>query len=981
MIHSDEHAVHRSDEHALRIGGHSLGGPELVQAGLASLQDMVEEAAVVLPEQAPLHAFVHHNTLHAFEDLSFEEAVLEAARILGTEPYLTEQEFMRHQAQGRILLRDLEAVVKASMPEDAEPFFPGGPTPAAFQVQRLQHLFRVPHARAIEFAASERDLWTRLHTKVSRPREQELLAAGQSPEALLRPLWEQLVACAPSAQVPHEAGLRRRDDLLRVTGVDTDEVVHPLLIRLCGAFLDQGVAYWTLPQREEGFLVAVRRLYGLTVAPPGRALRGLAEQLREQEQASWSATQTVEWALEELSVPKQRRQAFLQQTLLALRGWAGMMRQLEHHPDKAPIQAPPSSLMDFLAVRLVLDVVAGKNALEDHLGRGATFEGLAAHRAGGRGASDASGLTLAYEAFVLAQCLPVPLSSFAQAEVARRWLQEVRAFDALRRRQLLHLALERRHRVEVLDALCLRPRQQARVEPPVAQVIFCIDDREESTRRHLEEAMEGVSTYGYPGFFGVAMRYQAAGEHRSRALCPVSIKPQHFIQEQSESPVAQGGSWSQLLLHYHVGRQTLFRGALFSVVLGMLATIPWVIATVFRGQVKFGEAQKPSTPTRVEYHSCEEHGPEGLKRGFCVEEMANIVETMLVQTGMLKDGLAGLICLMGHGSSSVNNPHLAAYGCGATAGGCGGPNARVFCLMANDAQVRAELARRGVQIPEGTWFVGGWHDTCQDTVEWFDLHLLPEPRRRTWEQLRDAFQVALPNNARERTRLFGTVSLEIKPAAAKREVEARATDLSEARPEYNHAKNSLCIVGPRGATQGLFLDQRAFLVSYDPEQDPEGSRLSGVLRGSLPVCAGINLEYLFSTVDPMLYGAGSKLPHNITGLVGVMDGHASDLRTGLYQQMVELHEPVRLMAVVIASNEQVMSALAQAPGLRKLVDKRWIQLATQDPASGKVHLMQQGALVEYVPEQETLGSVTSSLAACAEVRAPVEPVQILGRGA
>ena len=54
--------------------------------------------------------------------------------------------------------------------------------------------------------------------------------------------------------------------------------------------------------------------------------------------------------------------------------------------------------------------------------------------------------------------------------------------------------------------------------------------------------------------------------------------------------------------------------------------------------------------------------------------------------------------------------------------------------------------------------------------------------------------------------------------------------------------------------------------------------------------AGINLEYFFSSVDNEVYGCGTKLPHNVTGLLGVMNGHQGDLRTGLPLQMVELHD-------------------------------------------------------------------------------------------
>ena len=141
------------------------------------------------------------------------------------------------------------------------------------------------------------------------------------------------------------------------------------------------------------------------------------------------------------------------------------------------------------------------------------------------------------------------------------------------------------------------------------------------------------------------------------------------------------------------------------------------------------------------------------------------------------------------------------------------------------------------------------------------------------------------------------------PRAALGHVEGRAADLAQPRPEYGHATNAFCIVGRRERTRGLFLDRRAFLVSYDPTRDEDGTTLARILAAVVPVVAGISLEYYFSYVDPTGYGCGTKLPHNVTSLLGVMDGAQSDLRTGLPWQMVEIHEPVRLTMVVDTTPE------------------------------------------------------------------------------
>lgn len=156
--------------------------------------------------------------------------------------------------------------------------------------------------------------------------------------------------------------------------------------------------------------------------------------------------------------------------------------------------------------------------------------------------------------------------------------------------------------------------------------------------------------------------------------------------------------------------------------------------------------------------------------------------------------------------------------------------------------------------------------------------------------------------------------------------------------------------GRRSRTRGLFLDRRAFLVSYDPGGDPSGELLAGLLLAAGPVCAGINLEYYFSHVDPAGHGCGTKLPHNIVGLLGVMDGHASDLRTGLPWQMVEIHEPVRLLLVVEAEPELLVAILRAHPGLNRLAANGWIQLVAWSSDSEAMHVFRDGAFRPHTPE-------------------------------
>jgi uncharacterized protein YbcC (UPF0753/DUF2309 family) len=285
--------------------------------------------------------------------------------------------------------------------------------------------------------------------------------------------------------------------------------------------------------------------------------------------------------------------------------------------------------------------------------------------------------------------------------------------------------------------------------------------------------------------------------------------------------------------------------------------------------------------TRLELERSDAEPPVGRHSGFTIREMADIVRRLLEDTG-IRDRLSSLVLVVGHGSISLNNPHESAHDCGACGGGRGGPNARAFSQMANDARVRRLLAAEGFTIGAGTWFVGAQRNTCDNSVTFFDLDLVPPASRQLFDRAREAIEATRRREAHERCRRFDAVPRWYPPLAALAHVQGRAADLAQPRPEYGHATNAFCIIGRRERTRGLFLDRRAFLVSYDPSRDDDGAILARIMGAAVPVVAGISLEYYFGYVDPTGYGSGTKLPHNVTSLLGVMDGAQSDLRTGLH---------------------------------------------------------------------------------------------------
>jgi uncharacterized protein YbcC (UPF0753/DUF2309 family) len=548
---------------------------------------------------------------------------------------------------------------------------------------------------------------------------------------------------------------------------------------------------------------------------------------------------------------------------------------------------------------------------------------------------------------------------------------ELQRIDGVRRRRILHQAFERAIRYRFYDAL-VHHRPQATSGRTAFQAVFCIDEREESFRRHLEEVDSECETFSTPGFFNVAMYHKGVTDAHPRPLCPAAIRPTHYVAEVEadrdglveRSRRLHRRAAGFLGYNVHMGSHQTVRGALLMTAFGWLALVPLVLRVVFPWLSSRWRAVRATstTPvqTRLQLAREDVTPPIGEHSGYTVREMADIVRTVLEDIGIL-ERLSPLVLVVGHGSISLNNPHESAHDCGACGGGRGGPNARAFAQMANHPEVRRLLDTEGVRIP-ATWFVGGQRNTCDNDVTFFDEDLVPADIQAALAHAKDAIDAARRREAHERCRRFDAVPLWYPPLAALAHVEGRAADLAQPRPEYGHATNAFCVVGRRARTRGLFLDRRAFLASYDPSRDDDGSLLARIMAAVVPVVAGISLEYYFSYVDPTGYGCGTKLPHNVTSLLGVMDGAQSDLRTGLPWQMVEIHEPTRLAMVVECPQDRLWHVVQGNPGIERLVRNRWIWLACLDPESEGLSELRPAGFVPHTPEH-ALATVAGESAA------------------
>jgi uncharacterized protein YbcC (UPF0753/DUF2309 family) len=327
----------------------------------------------------------------------------------------------------------------------------------------------------------------------------------------------------------------------------------------------------------------------------------------------------------------------------------------------------------------------------------------------------------------------------------------------------------------------------------------------------------------------------------------------------------------------------------------------------------------------------------------------------------LNQDFAPLIYVVGHGSSSSNNTHYAGYDCGACSGRPGSVNARVICHIGNHPVVREKLKERGIELPESTQFVPVLHDTSRDEFTYYDLAVLSKRNQERHQVNTRLFDQALDFNATERSRRFVVMNSRKAVKKVHENVKLRSVSLFEPRPELNHATNTLCIVGRRSFSRGLFLDRRSFLNSFDYEVDPDGNYLLGILNAVASVCGGINLEYYFSRVDNQQLGAGTKLPHNVMGLIGVANGIDGDLRTGLPSQMIEVHSPMRLLVIVEHFPEVVLKTIQTVPSTYEWFLNSWVNLVAFHPVEKQFYQFTDGVFVHYDFPHEQLMHIDDAM--------------------
>ena len=625
----------------------------------------------------------------------------------------------------------------------------------------------------------------------------------------------------------------------------------------CAVTFDQNQTTWNSPWKAQGLYSAWREAAVHDLNPEAFGLTGFRSLVAS---LPTDATAAIKRCLDILEPPEGDLADFLHRQLTTIAGWAGYVQYFVRE-DALRGRANPA-LRELLAVRLAYDAALYQAFVRDGVLRAAWRQ------------------------------RPLPPADRRRFAALAHWQF---AYEAGYQRQLAR-ALAKGYRV-------------ATAARPIAQAVFCIDVRSEVFRRNLEEALPGVQTIGFAGFFGFPVAHRRAGEAVPTARCPVLLVPPVGTGEDLSTAQAASAAADRV----EAGAWKAFQNSAASC-FSFVESAGLAFGAAFAGTAKSNRLL------------CSRAAPKFIS--VSLETRVALAADALRNMG-LTGNFSRIVLLCGHGSQSANNPYASGLDCGACGGNAGDVNARLAASTLNDPAVRAQLSQQGLVIPPDTFFLAGLHNTTTDDVVLFNFDALPSTHLVDLVNLRRALALAGAASRRERAPMLGLAGVPNDRIDAA--VRKRAIDVAQVRPEWGLANNAALVAAPRRRTAGLKLDGRVFLHDYDASADPDSKVLTLILCAPVVVASWISLQYYASRVSPNHYGAGNKVLHNVVGGIGVLEGNGGDLKVGLPMQSIHdggkyVHEPRRLAVYIEADPSRISAVLQEQPTVRQLFDHGWLHL-------------------------------------------------------
>ena len=950
-----------------------------------SILEKLNAVKDTVPHYWPISAFISHNPLKGFEHLHFKEGLKQAQHIYGSRVYMDSAYYINYYHQGKIEEEKLKANISYELKDTA---------------------FKALTQDAQKFMIEVSPQWDGF-------KNYEKLKSYTVNEELYNYLLDESVYTKKEEWVKkltQKMTLYEIHDALFDTS-DT-ELIEKDIIEFTARFLDQAQTTLSMMDRDLGMFGAFK--------------------LYEEIDHTGDAQSYVEKMIDTLKI--EDIENYFLTHILKLHGWAGYIKYRSEDEDYYPQQIHPSTLMDFMAIRLHFE---HKYISKEHVNN---FEILKAYiytnteytilkllQSKGK-------LTGKYvDAIEDKKPYKEILDSYVEEEIKLNALQIEEAKKILPEltidlvefvkfsKKIKEIegyiwlkSLEDSYIKEYVETFTL-PKQQEKLSQCAS--IFCLDVRSEVIRRNME-SIGDYSTYGIGGFLGLPIKYIEFDTSHELSQAPAVIKPENIV---FEIPIVEHDEYNSKKNIQKTTKKVLndLKNNPYTPFI-LVESIGWIFGVKLFGKTFFPKKTeklfkkfKPKKPKTT--FTLDKLSPEAIKThvktlhihiieevlatqyditlkeseidnlwehlvyekpliakvplevieklhfaydinpkdyqeqseklsfvGFTLEEQAEYAKNFLEMVGLIEN-FPNFVTIIGHGSLSDNNPFESALDCGACSGSISLPNARAMCMIINKKEIRDILKEKNIDIPKETIFIPGLHTTTTDEITFFDTDKLEEDTLEEFAKIQEDFKKVSKLSREERIK-------ELPHTNKENDIFEQTIDWSEPRPEWGLAKNLGVFAGPRESIKHVTFDNRFFMHSYDHKIDNENADiLTRIFDGPLIVGEWISLQYYFSTTDNKIFGAGSKVYHNIVSKVGVYNGNYSDLKIGLPTQSVLLegeayHEPVRLLTFMEAPLEKVGKAVENSLA-QPFILNEWIRPVVIDKEAKKVYSYENGDFI------------------------------------
>jgi uncharacterized protein YbcC (UPF0753/DUF2309 family) len=950
-----------------------------------SIVEKLNNVKSTIPHYWPIGSFIHHNPLKGFEHLHFKEGLSKAKSIFGGKVYMDSSYYMQEYNDGKIDTTIFEKNINKILSEKSLNI------PLTFAKTFLMEVSPKWNSLRIEFISKNEKIDTSLYSYL----KENSVYSNES-------VWLDKLT-------KHMTLYEINDALFAYNKKDE---VEKDIIEFISRFLDEDQTTLNMPNRDLGMFEAFK--------------------LYENFSYERSVEDYVQEMLKELAV--EDVESYFLTHLLKLHGWAGFIKYRSEDENYASQEEYPSSLIEYIAIRLHNEVKSVKNS---HLKSFSEFNEYS-----NKNQSDVILQILKHKNMLFGAELDALEENEETSKVLAEYIRKELNLDALQIQHsnevlqsdlpLTKLAIILRQLREEEGYIWLKSLEDSYINSYVnkvtnvkienekkidASATFCLDVRSEVMRRSIE-SKGAYKTFGAGGFLGIPINFVEFDKAHELFLSPAIVDCNNVI---FELPIESHDEYSSKKGMNKTTKKVLsdLKNNPYTPYI-MVEAIGWIFGINLFGKTfmpkqtnKFLSKFKPNKPkTRytldklsdyeIEYYvkklhtkiihdvltdsSKEEYSeieieairnqllfetklkfnlsdeiltklttaykitPEDYEYqknklsmvGFTLDEKVMYLNNYLRMIGQVND-FPKIVTVIGHGSVSDNNPFESALDCGACGGNISLPNTRALCMIANSIDVREKLQDKGINIPTSTKFIPGLHITSTDEIKFYDLDILSDEDEISFSKIVKDFNEASQLSRLERAQALPYTETE-------NDIVIKSMDWSEPRPEWGLAKNLGVFAGPRKFTKHLELSNRFFMHSYDWNIDTEDAEiLTRIFDGPLVVGEWINLEHYFSTVDNHIYGAGSKVYHNIVSKIGVFTGNYSDLKIGLPSQSVYLdgeayHEPVRLLSFVEAPLALVGKAVENSIA-KEFILNEWIRPIIIDREAKKVYSYEDGDFI------------------------------------